>query len=506
MRFFVDRSAPRRGPTSRAAVWLIVALLGALVAASPEPAAGSDSKLGDRVIERFEVRDLDRSILLQPRDPESSIRSIEITADDEVLVNGREVEPDEIEARLGVDADLVDQLMDLDWAERRAALGFWSERSTRRPRSRDRSRVDIDVPIGVGHVKVSGSGDDRVSFGRSIRLEKGESAGEVVCIACSIDVAGTASGNAVAVGGSVHVTGTVDGDAVSVGGSVRVEDGGVVDGDGVAVGGTAEVANGGEILGRKTTVGVGGPWTDGWNVGWHAPWGVFSDFGRFVAALLRTGVLALLAVLALLILRPGVDLAVTRISTEPWKAAFAGLLTQLLFFPVLILVIVVLAVSIIGIPLLILVPFALLAVVVANFVGYVGVAQVVGNGFKKRFDHGAMSAVLTVILGVVAIQGLSLFGRLMSIPGGWLAMLGFTIVGLGFFVKYVSWTIGLGAMTLAALSGDWRRPAAAATPPAPPAPPPAPPERYELESTGQDVPGEAVEPPPPPAEPPATEG
>jgi hypothetical protein len=202
----------------------------------------------------------------------------------------------------------------------------------------------------------------------------------------------------------------------------------------------------------------------------------------------RTGVLALLAVLAVLLARPGVEVAAARIASEPWKAAFAGLLAQLLFLPVLVLVVVVLAISIIGIPLLVLVPFALVALVIANFLGYVGVARVLGGGAERRFDWSASSVALSVVVGVALIQALSLLGRALSLPGGWLAMLGFTIVGLGFFVKYVVWTMGLGAMTLAALSGDWRRPRVAAATPPPPPPP------VEV-SGGEDLP------PVPPAEP-----
>jgi hypothetical protein len=218
------------------------------------------------------------------------------------------------------------------------------------------------------------------------------------------------------------------------------------------------------------------------------PWSAFSDFGRLISALVRTGVLALLAVLAVLIARPGVEVAAARIASEPWKAAFAGLLAQLLFLPVLVLVMVVLAVSIIGIPLLVLVPFALLALMVANFLGFVGVARVLGGGAERQFNWSASSVALSVVVGVVLIQALSLVGRVLSLPGGWLAVLGFTFVGLGFFVKYVVWTMGLGAMTLAALSGEWRRPretsVAVPPPPAVEASPAVPPESLS-EAEGQ---------------------
>jgi hypothetical protein len=460
-----------------AALWFAAALCWALPLAAQEPGT---SELGARIFERFEVRDLDESILLRPRVEGSEVRSIEITEDDDLLINGRDADRSRLDELLGADAATVRELFDLDAADRREALGFWSDRPARRSRvSRSPGKVEIDVPVGIGRVRVRGSGDDRVSVGRSIRLAEGERAGAVVCIGCSVDIEGETSEDAVAVGGSVRVTGIVGGSAVAVGGSITVEDGGLVEGDGVSIGGSTETLGSGEIEGQISSIGIGGPWIDGWGHGWGFPWGAFSDFGRLVSALMRTGLLALLAVLVILLLRPGVELAAARVAHEPWKAAFAGLLTQLLFLPVLVLVVIVLAVSIIGIPLLVLVPFALLALIVANFVGYVGVARVLGTGAERRFGWSASSVALSVVVGVVLIQSISLIGRAVSIPGSWMAVVGFTLVGLGFFVKYVVWTIGLGSMTLAALSGDWRRrggstPASAPVLAAPASPPPPP--------------------------------
>ena len=461
---------------------LVAAIAGVLFAVAPlaaqATADAAPDALGKRALERYDVRALAESLLLRPRDAESAVRSIEIEDAGDVLVNGKDFDEKELAAFLGKDGELIRDLLALDADARRAALGFPREkereesRAERRPR-REKEAVDIDLPgLPGSHIKVRASGDDRVSFAHSIHVAKGESANDVVCIGCSVDIEGEAAGDAVAVGGSVHVSGSVAGNAVSVGGSVEVEDGAVVEGDGVAVGGAVEVDGSGQVRGHNTTVGVGGPFFGGRRHGLRFPWGAFGDTGRLVTAVLRTGFLALLGVLAVMLLRPAVDLAARRVGAEPWKAAFAGLLTQLLFLTVLILAIVVLAVSIIGIPLLVLVPFAILAMIVATFVGFVGVAKVLGGIVERRFNWSASSLAMMVIVGVVAIQATSLIGRALSLPGGWLAITGFTLVGLGFFFKYVAWTIGLGAMTLAALAGEWRRPTAApvATPPPPPPP------------------------------------
>ncbi len=80
------------------------------------------------------------------------------------------------------------------------------------------------------------SKNDRVQFGSSISVNEGEEVGDVVCIGCSIRVAGSC-GDAVAIGGSILVEGEVRGDVVAVGGGARLNDVARVNGDVVTVGG-----------------------------------------------------------------------------------------------------------------------------------------------------------------------------------------------------------------------------------------------------------------------------
>ena len=78
-------------------------------------------------------------------------------------------------------------------------------------------------------------GSDRVQFFQSINVGPDEKAGDVVCIGCSIHVAGT-SGDTVAILGSVVVDGTANGDVVAVGGGVVLNEDARVSGDTVAIG------------------------------------------------------------------------------------------------------------------------------------------------------------------------------------------------------------------------------------------------------------------------------
>jgi hypothetical protein len=78
-------------------------------------------------------------------------------------------------------------------------------------------------------------GGDRVQFFQSISVGPDEHIGDVVCIFCSVRMAGSC-GDAVAIFGSIVVDGAVNGDAVSVGGGIKLGEDASVSGDTVAIG------------------------------------------------------------------------------------------------------------------------------------------------------------------------------------------------------------------------------------------------------------------------------
>lgn len=78
--------------------------------------------------------------------------------------------------------------------------------------------------------------DARIAVGKSITVEQDESVGDIVCVGCSIHMAGTC-GDIVAIGGSIEVDGDVSGDAVAILGSLRLNEDASVAGDAVTVGG-----------------------------------------------------------------------------------------------------------------------------------------------------------------------------------------------------------------------------------------------------------------------------
>jgi hypothetical protein len=100
----------------------------------------------------------------------------------------------------------------------------------------------------------SGSQNDRVQFGSSINVLEDEDVGSVVCIGCSIHMAGTC-GDAVAIGGRIEIAGRAKGDVVAVGGGVRLGGNAQVGGDVVTIGGALERDPNSEVKGEIVSQG-----------------------------------------------------------------------------------------------------------------------------------------------------------------------------------------------------------------------------------------------------------
>ena len=102
----------------------------------------------------------------------------------------------------------------------------------------------------------SGSNADRVQFGSSINVSEDEAVGDLVCIGCSVRVAGTC-GDIVAIGGRVELDGHAKGDVVAIGGGARLGDNAQVGGDVVTIGGPLIRGSGSEVAGEIVSQGGG---------------------------------------------------------------------------------------------------------------------------------------------------------------------------------------------------------------------------------------------------------
>jgi hypothetical protein len=167
-----------------------------------------------------------------------------------------------------------------------------------------------------------------------------------------------------------------------------------------------------------------------------------------ISTVVRLGVLCLLASLVFLFGRDYVERVGVRAASEPLKAGLVGLLIQLLFVPLLVVTIIVMVITIIGIPLLMLIPFALLALAVMWLVGFAAVAQDVGRFVAGRLGWQEQNPYLVVALGVAVVLSPVLIAGLIGLGGTLLVPITWTLLLLGFFVEYIAWTVGLGAIAL----------------------------------------------------------
>jgi hypothetical protein len=186
------------------------------------------------------------------------------------------------------------------------------------------------------------------------------------------------------------------------------------------------------------------PWVDGWDP--VIPFGDFGAVPRLIGTGLRGLLLALLAGIAVVVARRTVEASAQRVSDNPVKATVVGLLAQVMILPVLVLTAIVLAVSIIGIPLLLLMPFVVLFLILIAIVGFTGTAAAIGGFVSRRYALGPAALFMSVILGILVILSPLLLGRLLAV-GGWpAAPVALLLVAVGFCFELLAWACGFGAV------------------------------------------------------------
>ncbi len=421
--------------------------------------------------------------------PTESSAAEELRQRIERLAEERRIRAEEIEDLV---RSRVDELESLE-REHQEALEETLEEQRRAERERRRDQRHEERERRRGSVRT----DTRVSFGSSLKVEENEISRDVVVLGGSLDVEGKVRGDAVVVGGSAEISGEVSGTVTAVGGSISLGPGARIEGDAISIGGAVQRDPSAEIHGEITEVALapGLDLDDMWDGvtvphwrfgGFDGPGELFGRIGKSMAL----GVLLLLMVLIFPRLIAGIS---NRARHEPWKAGIVGLGTQLLFLFALPVVCFILMLTIVGIPLaLLLAPLATFALILFFLFGFAGIARAGGELLKQRFDWHTTSPYLLVLLGLVLIQGWSILGEALGLFGGPIRVLGWLALLLGFLLKYVAWTTGLGATLLHYLSPLPESPASrsvvmplpaaagyAGSPPPPPPGPPAPSPAWE---------------------------
>jgi hypothetical protein len=425
-------------------------------ASQPEP---SLAELRDRIEARYQVLPLRGGIALLPKYGDTDIQSLELS-DGQIAINGTPVTGAELDQRVGADAADIRRLSFMESDARRVLFGIGPSPATAAgavpdTTAADTTRVEEEDYEDEEGIDVGGSGD-RVRVGAGIRVAEGE----------------VISGDVVAVGGSVDVDGTVRGDVVAVGGGVDLGPHAVVNGEVTSVGGTIDRDPGAVIHGTVNEVAFGAP-----HIAWGSHWGpgpFFAGVAGLIGTIVWIAVLILLVCLAYLFARRPIERMEYRVRTSAWKAALVGLVAQLLFIPALVLTCVVLAISIIGIPFLLLVPFAILALVIGALLGFTAVAKRLGHAAEDRFGWRHANPYFSLIIGVGLIMLMSFFGHALGVAGGPLKLFGTVLTILGFIAQYVAWTIGLGVLLLTRFGTRYRWSEGGTPEPVPAPPPPVP--------------------------------
>ncbi len=419
---------------------VVCALLGGVSAARAQDRP--DARLRADVERRFEVLPLREGLALRPRDAARGVRLVEMTGG-AIALDGVPATGAELRTRLGADADLVLRLSYLTDAERRALFGALpaAPPSPAAPPASTTPGADIPEPppppAPPPPPRPRDLSGDRVRIGGSVDVREGE----------------TIDGDVVAVGGSVNVDGEVLGDVVAVGGSVKLGPDANVERSVVAVGGAVSRDPGAKVGGKVQEIGLKGFDFGEWS--WRRNpvgdwWGamVGSAFA-LVGTLARVAVLCLLAALVVLFGRDYMERAGVVAQRQSLKAGLVGFLAQLLFLPLLIITIVVLVLTIVGIPFLLLLPFAILAVAVFGLVGFTAVAHLIGGAVARRMGWPDNNPYVVTVTGVLIVMAPVILSRLIGLGGGGLFPVTMSLGIAGALIEYLAWTVGFGAVALA---------------------------------------------------------
>jgi hypothetical protein len=413
---------------ARAVIAPILIMLAVLAAS----AQGDVNSVRTRLERRFEVLPIADGVVLTPRF-KTTVRSIEVTAST-IALDGTAVTGAELRERLGDDADAVLQVSYLD-ADARRSLGRAQQTASPKPVDSTAPTLDPRSTADPGDRPRRVQRDDIVRIGGSVEINSDEHI----------------TGDVVAIGGSARVDGQVDGEVVVIGGSLELGPNAVVRRDVVVVGGALRRDPNAVLNGKVQEVGfdaVFGPnWgpRDAW-ARWN-PMGAFYPFARFMGTLVRVGLLMLLAGLVILVARTPVEQIAARAAAEPVKSWAVGFLVEILFVPILVFTVIVLAISIIGIPLLLLVPVAIVAMMIVFLVGFTGVAYQLGRVLEDRIDWLRASPYAATLAGILLILSPLIVARVLGLTGA-AGVIVWMLVSAGFIAEYIAWTTGLGAAAL----------------------------------------------------------
>ena len=281
----------------------------------------------------------------------------------------------------------------------------------------DEDEVKERVREKMKKVRHSGHGSrDVVARGRSLEVKEGESVESAVVYGGNLTVAGDVEDDAVVFGGNLEVTGHVGGDAHAFGGNVVLGPGAVVEGDVSSFGGSVLKQDGATVEGSTESFG-------GANIARLVAGEIKENLkqvkkhdsdddderkehgGRGIASFLLTfAMLFGMGFLGQLFLPARMKELGAEIRAQPVRSGLVGVLGAMALIPTLV----VLCVTIIGIPL----AFALLVVApLATALGITAAASELGTrlpvmrGRKTQAMVLALGLLLLLVVGRIPVLG-----------------------------------------------------------------------------------------------------
>ena len=218
-------------------------------------------------------------------------------------------------------------------------------------------------------------------------------------------------GNVVVFGGNAKINGYVTGDVVAMGGTIHLSPGSRVDGDVVVVGGSLDRADGAVIGGDVVSAVSGVAWPRGvFSRQRILPWGI-AGITATVLSLLAWGFIALLGVL---LMKDRLAVMAEALPAHPARAALYGLIGFALVPAAILtatvasaLASVLLAITIVGIPLIPAVFAALLALILAGGLlvaaGVVAVWFSLGKATFSLFGRHDIRPIWAVLIGLTLV-------------------------------------------------------------------------------------------------------
>jgi hypothetical protein len=296
--------------------------------------------------------------------------------------------------------------------------------------------IDHDVSVTGGTAVVDGviDGDLAVMGGEAI--VNGSVTGEVAVFGGNLRINGKIDQDAAVFGGAIKNHGVLGGDLAVIGGTVELDSGSTVSGDIVAIGGTIDQDSNAVVNGKVKTVKMPlsklvprisklfrlGPQLD-----------IMSAVVSRVVILGIIAVFYLLCLLALLIFPAAIDKISVKVRDEFWISLAIGVAIIIAIIPAIVLF----AISIVGIPLIFLLPIAL---AVAGIFGFASISSVVGKRICESAKWKIERRVGVFSIGWLALMAINIIAGAIHFPL-------ITIIGIA--ILWIAWTIGQGAATYA---------------------------------------------------------